>query len=964
VTDLPYYLDPAPGTGVLPPRAAFDSDAPRLCLDGDWRFRWSPCIADAEPEPSAPDLDDQDWAELPVPAHWQLHGYGNPAYTNVRYPFPVDPPYVPDANPTGDYRRGFDLPADWPAGSTVLRFDGVDSCFRVWLNGVELGHATGSRLPTEFEVGELLLPTGNVLAVRVHQWSAASYLEDQDMWWLSGIFRSVTLLARPAAGVPDFFVHADYDHATGAGTLRVEIDVPATFNIPELGLIDAPVAETLTLSGIEPWSAEAPRLYHGELVTAGERVPLRIGFRTVRFDEGVLTVNGRPVSLRGVNRHEWHPEHGRAVPAEAMRADLLLMKQHNINAVRTSHYPPHPDFLALCDELGLWVIDECDLETHGFLFVEWRRNPADDPGWADALTDRMRRMVERDKNHPSIIGWSLGNECGVGANLAAMAGWVRERDPSRFVHYEGDRDSAHVDVYSRMYPTHAEVDEIGRRAEPETDDPAVDAHRRGLPFLLCEYGHAMGAGPGGLSEYQELFERYPRIAGGFVWEWIDHGVARLTEDHRPYFAYGGDFGEVVHDGNFVADGLLFPDRRPSPGLVEYKKVIEPVRLRPDPAAGTVEVTNAYDVLDTAHLAFDWTVETESGVLGGGPLAVPVIAAGERATVPLPELPAGLGETWLTVRATLAAEQAWAAAGHEIAWGQARLSPAWPARSAPLVEPVAEAGALLIGAGRFDGRTGRLVQLGALPVEGPVVDLWRAPTDNDIAHAGESIETVWRALGLGRRTHRVLEVRAEPEELVVRTRVGSAGLDLGFAADYHWSGDAERLTLRLELAPLGDWNVPLPRIGLRWGLPAAIERVRWFGGGPGEAYRDMRRAARVGCHERTVDELQTPYVFPQENGNRVDVRWAELSTKDGYGVRIEGRPQFDLTARRWTSEDLDAARHPTDLRPRDRVFVHTDLAHHGLGSASCGPGVLPSHRLTLTEPVSFTVAVAPLVGEQG
>ncbi|HWC79048.1 MAG TPA: glycoside hydrolase family 2 TIM barrel-domain containing protein [Pseudonocardiaceae bacterium] len=956
---LPYHLDPAPGIGYLPPRAYFRSDAPSLSLDGDWRFRWSPRIP--ETVAAAEDFADQDWDSLPVPSLWQLHGYGKPAYTNVRYPFPLDPPFVPDENPTGDYRRTFTLPADWPAGPTVLRFDGVDSCFRLWLNGTELGHATGSRLPTEFEVGELLRLGTNVLAVRVHQWSAGSYLEDQDMWWCSGIFRSVTLLARPANGLADYFVHADFDHRIGTGTLSVDTPAPASLSIPELAVDDHPAAETLALPGIQPWSAEAPKLYEGELVTAGERVTVRIGFRTVEIVDGVLTVNGRPILLRGVNRHEWHPEHGRALPEEFMRADLLLMKQHNINAVRTSHYPPHPDFLALCDELGLWVIDECDLETHGFLMSGWRGNPSDDPAWADALTDRMRRMVERDKNHACVIGWSLGNEAGTGANLAAMAKWAKTRDPSRFLHYEGDRDSAHVDVYSRMYATHAEIDEIGRRAEPVAEDPAADAHRRAIPFLACEYGHAMGTGPGGLTEYQEIFEKYPRVAGGFIWEWLDHGITKTAADGQTYFAYGGDFGEPVHDGNFVADGLLFPDRTPSPGLAEYRKVIEPVRIIPDPAAGVVRLRSRYDMVDTAHLAFDWTVTDEGAEIGRGTLAVPPIPAGDRAEVALPGLPAGTGETWLTVRAVLAADTPWAEAGHEIAWGQAQVfAPPLPELPAPAGEVSTEE----LGPGRFDPRTGRLRQLGELVLDGPVVDLWRAPTDNDIAPAGSSVATTWRALGLDRLTHRVVDITAAAGELVVRTRIAPAAIELGFAAEYHWSVAGDGLALRVVLTPLGEWTAPLPRFGVRLGLPEDIARVRWFGGGPGEAYRDMRRAARIGLHERSVEEMQTPYIFPQENGNRIDVRWAELSTPDGRGLRVAGRPRFDLTARRWTSEDLDAAGHTTDLRPRDRVFTQVDLAHQGLGSASCGPGVLPAHQLKLVEPLTLTACLIPLTGQQG
>ena len=541
-------------------RAFLRSDAPSLSLDGDWAFRFS-ATAEAPLDFVAEAFDDAGWDRLPVPSHWQLHGYGAPAYTNVVYPFPVEPPNVPDENPTGDYLRRFAVPGEWAGMDAVLRFEGVDSCLRAWLNGVELGESMGSRLPTEFDVGELLRPgEDNVLAVRVHQWSAGSYLEDQDMWWLSGIFRGVTLLARPADALDDVFVHAGYDHVSGTGTLRVDTDVPARVTVPELG-IDVAAGETVEVP-VEPWSAELPRLYDAEVASAGERVRLRIGFRTVVIEDALLKVNGRRILFRGVNRHEFDPDHGRVVSEEVMRRDVLLMKAHNLNAVRTSHYPPHPRFLELCDELGLYVIDECDLETHGFFLLEWRGNPSDDPRWEDAFVDRMRRTVERDKNHPSIVMWSLGNESGSGSNLSAMAAWTRERDPSRPLHYEHDWSCRDVDVYSRMYAPHEEVDAIGR-GEQHPD----------LPFILCEYAHAMGNGPGGLSEYQELFERHPRCQGGFVWEWIDHG---LRQGER--FAYGGDFGEPLHDGNFVADGLLFPDRTPSPGLLEFKKVIEPVRI--------------------------------------------------------------------------------------------------------------------------------------------------------------------------------------------------------------------------------------------------------------------------------------------------------------------------------------------------------------------------------------------------
>ncbi|WP_328616076.1 DUF4981 domain-containing protein [Amycolatopsis sp. NBC_00355] len=659
---MSYVEDPAPGHGSVPPRAAFTSDAPALSLSGTWRFRLSPAVAAAPAGVERDDFDDSAWDELPVPSMWQLHGYGKPAYTNVHYPFPVDPPHVPSDNPTGDHRRRFDLPASWPAGPAVLRFDGIDSCARIWLNGTELGVTKGSRLPSEFEVGPLLRPRDNVLAVRVHQWSAGSYLEDQDMWWLSGIFRDVTLLARPAGGIGDYWVRADYDHTTGLGTVRVETDADALLSIPELGVSDHPAGLPLALP-VEPWSAESPRLYDGSLSTAAERVPVRIGFRTVTIDDGQLKVNGRRLLLRGVNRHEHHPRTGRVVPRDVALADVLLMKRHHVNAVRTSHYPPDPAFLELCDEYGLWVIDECDLETHGFGPLDWEGNPSAEPLWADAYLDRMRRTVERDKNRPSVILWSLGNESHTGPNLERMAEWTRHRDPTRPVHYEGDHECSYVDVHSRMYATHAEVESIGLREDG-------NARRRDLPFLLCEYGHAMGNGPGGLLEYRELFERYPNCQGGFVWEWLDHGL--LAGDH---FAYGGDFGETIHDGNFVIDGLVFPDRTPSPGLGEFAKIIEPVRIETGPDG--IRVSNHYDFVSTAHLTFTWVLEDEGITVADGVLDVPVVHSGQSVGVPLPRLPVTGGETWLTVSASLTSAAAWAPAGHVVGWVSCRCRPRPP-----------------------------------------------------------------------------------------------------------------------------------------------------------------------------------------------------------------------------------------------------------------------------------------------
>ncbi|MFF3644289.1 glycoside hydrolase family 2 TIM barrel-domain containing protein [Streptomyces sp. NPDC002564] len=950
--ELPHHEDVSPGTGSLPPRAWYaTSDAAAFSLNGPWRFRLSP-TPDAEDEAFAADgYDSTAWDDITVPGHWVLQGHGAPHYTNQLYPFPLDAPRVPTENPTGDHLHTFDLPAAWPReGAAVLRFDGVDSCARVWLNGTELGDFKGSRLAHEFAVGELLRPTGNVLAVRVHQWSAGSYLEDQDQWWLPGIFRDVTLLHRPAGSAGDFFVHAAYDHRAGTGTLRVDAGTAGRVTVPALG-IDVPTSRSVTVP-VEPWTAETPRLYDAVLATPGERIPLRVGFRTVAVEDGVITVNGRPVLFRGVNRHEFHPETGRALAPDTMRADVLLMKRHNINAVRTSHYPPHPAFLDLCDELGLWVIDECDLETHGFQAVGWRGNPVDDDRWTPALLDRAARMVERDKNHASVIMWSLGNECGTGRGLTAMADWIRARDAGRLLHYEGDRSCADTDVYSRMYADHAEVERIGRG---EDEGPR---RRAGLPFLLCEYAHAMGNGPGGLGAYQRLFETYERLQGGFVWEWIDHGIA-----HPAYgYAYGGDFGEEPHDGNFVCDGLLFPDRTPSPGLVEYKKVIEPVRIEGDGRAGTVAVTNLHDFAGLAHLAFTWSYDQDGVPVADGVLAVPPVGPGGRAEVKLPPPPphGPDTETQWTVRAVLADATAWAPRGHVVAWAQL---PAGDGRTRPVPDGAAaprtaDGHRLTLGPAAFDARTGDLLALGDRAITGLRLDVWRAPTDNDNGmpwRPEPSVAARWRALGLHRMRHRVDAVEPTADGLTVRTRVAPAASDLALRTEYRWTSDGDRLTLRLSVTPEGDWTQPLPRLGISFGLPGGADRVRWFGGGPGEAYPDTATASLLGVWESDVDALQTPYVRPQENGARPGIRWAELG-----GLRIESADRPWLTARRWTTHQLDAAAHRTDLTPGDTVWVTLDAGQHGIGTNSCGPGVLPQYALH-PRPTTLRCVFAPAGG---
>lgn len=946
---LSYVTDLGPGVGSLPPRARLSSDAPRLELDGTWRFAIVPTLDDVTEGFESPGFDVSGWDEVPVPSTWQMIDiagaapYGKPVYLNIRYPFPVDVPHLPEANPTGEYVRTFTPPAGFGERG-VLRFEGVESCFVVWLNGVRLGDAKGSRLPHEFDVSGVLVDGENTLAVRVHQYSSGSYLEDQDYWRVSGIFRSVALVATPADGIRDVFVHASYE--SGSGTLSVEVDPPtARLSVPELGIADADPA-TAWSGPVQPWSNETPRLYDATLSTPSETVALRIGFRTVEIVGHEIRVNGVPVMLSGVNRHEWHPETGRTLSYETIRDELTLMKRHNINAIRTSHYAPDPRMLDLADELGFFVLDECDLETHGFQELAWVGLPTADPRWEPALLDRIARMVERDKNHPCVIGWSLGNESHTGSGLAAMAAWTKGRDASRFVHYEGDRTLAYTDVWSQMYTPLTEVERIGRGEEPPTFDPGLDEHRRNAPYFLCEYIHAMGNGPGEAADYQRLFETYPRLQGGFVWEWLDHGI-RQVRDGVDYYAYGGDFGEPDHDRNFVIDGLVFPDRTPSPGLLEYAAVIAPVRIT---VGDGITVENLYRYLDLSHVWFTW--ETTDGA--SGELAVPSVRAGGSVTVPLSGLPDAAGERWLTVSARLASDTAWATTGHVIASGQGLVQPA--ATTAPgQVVPLGTTGdGYALGDARFD-RRGRLYEVGGVRVGAPVLDVYRAPIDNELYQFGEPAGqgTQWHRHGLHRVIQTVISVDAGEEELTVVTHDGPTGWDHLYELVWRWTATDAGLHLALSATPHGQWPSPIPRLGITMGLPTDVTGMTWFGSGPGEAYVDSHAAVRVGTWTSTLTDLQTPYVRPQENGRRADVHWADLHG----GLRVSFDEPAAVTLRPWTSQSLAAAAHTVDLVPDDRVWLTIDVAQHALGTAACGP--LPQEKNVLSaRPFELGITFSP------
>jgi beta-galactosidase len=957
----------AAGRGTLPARAYLKSDAPRLSLNGDWQFRLSPGVRTAPSDDWQAGKDLCGFTSLPVPSSWPMHGHGAPAYTNVQFPFAVEPPHVPEANPIGDHLVVFEAgPEFFP--HALLRFDGIESAGTVWLNGVELGTTRGSRLAHEFDVSGILEQGENTLAVRVAQFSAASYVEDQDMWWLPGIFRDVTLQARPDAGIDDVFVHADYDHVTGEGTLKIEASrggqaIDAVVRVPELNL-ELPAGTEVRVPAVEPWSAEVPKLYEATVGTLGENVALQIGFRSITIEDAQFKINGRRILLRGVNRHEHHPRLGRVVPRDVVEAELRLMKQHNINAIRTSHYPPHPEFLALADQLGFYVVLECDLETHGFESAGWAQNPSDDPRWKDALVDRMRRTVERDKNHASVVMWSLGNEAGTGRNLAAMARWAKDRDPSRPIHYEGDWSSAHVDVYSRMYASQAETALIGQGIEPALEDAALDSRRRTMPFVLCEYVHAMGNGPGGMSEYQELFEKYPRLMGGFVWEWLEHGITVATHDGVEHYGYGGDFGEEVHDGNFVTDGLVDADRNPRPGLLDFKKVIAPLRIDVARDWSGFTLRNGQDFADTSAFSFRYEVAADGGTVDDGSVEVAHVAPQSETVVELPAsvaaLAAGLPDgqpAVLTVQAVLGADSDWADAGHEVAWGQSVREPAAPVAPAPVESVQVQGNVLTLGPVVFDRATGMPASIGGIPVEKLALNLWWAPTDNDLGRewggADERpLATQWQDARLDRLHTRLLSISAAAgpdggEALTVCTRVSAADKQYGVLVDYTWTTDGEAVGLRTRVRRDGSWvnrgsEVEWARIGLELVLGEDTGAVSWFGQGPHQSYPDTGQGARAGWFSLPLEDMDVDYVRPQECGARSGTRSAALQLGDRM-LEISG-DAFALTVRPYSQHSLDAAAHRPDLKADGRTYLYLDHALRGVGTAACGPGVLEQYRL--------------------
>lgn len=982
-------------------------------LNGDWRFTLVPNPYSAPEGFYEPGFADEGWDVIPVPSCWQMEGYDRPIYTNIRYPFPENLPNVPeDDNPTGLYRRTFTIPASWGDKEVFIHFGGVDSAFYLWINGHKVGYSEGSRTPAEFNITPYIHTGVNQLAVMVLRWSDASYLEDQDMWRLSGIFREVYLYATPKVHVWDLYIRTLFDEDYRDANLKVRMRVKNYTNLPQKGyravlrLYDADgqlVGEPLTteISDLKPrgelglevempvasprqWTAETPYLYTltVTLLNSSDYVmeveSCRVGFRQIDIRDGKVLINGRPVIFRGVNRHEFDERRGRVVSEELMVKDILLMKQFNFNAVRTSHYPNDPRWYELCDEYGLYVIDETDIETHGICNmggIGYVLEPANHPDWLWAHLDRCMRMVERDKNHPCVIFWSLGNEAGFGPNFETMAAWIHSYEPTRPIHYEGtirpnEMDvPACVDVISVMYPT---LERLQALAENPNET---------RPIIMCEYSHAMGNSLGGFKDYWDLIERYPRLRGGFIWDWVDQGILQTTPDGEEYWAYGGDFGDEPNDGNFCLNGVVMPDRTPYPFIWEAKKVCQPLKVEAiDALAGKLRITNRYDFLSLEHLVGRWELVSDGEVVASGSLPRLTTQAGESEEIaidlPQPELKAG-AEYWLNLSWSLAEDTPWAKAGHEIAWEQIQVPYAVPeapvisVADMPKLDWTESEQAITVQGEKFQlvfskeqGTITSFTYNGEeLLAKGMSFNVWRAPTDNDAPR----IAKMWQNAGYDRFREHVKSVVVEeisPQALRMQVTAwaGAEGLDAGIdlVTTYTVYGTGDVV---VEMNANPDPSLPpLPRIGWRLEVPGGYEKFTWYGRGPHESYWDRKASAAVGVYSGSVDEQYVPYIYPQENGNKTDVRWASLTNQNGLGLLIVGMPLFEITAHHYTIEDFMHATHTFELKKRENITVTVDYRQSGLGTGSCGPDTRPEY-LVEALPTTFRVRLRPFADKE-
>lgn len=936
-------------------------------LNGNWKFQYNENLKTVDESFYSLSTDVSGWDNLLVPSCWQTKGYDICHYTNVNYPIPCDPPYVPNHNPVGLYVREFNVKDNWKDKSNYIVFEGVNSCFYLWINGEFVGYSQGSRMPSEFEISSFIKPGKNKIAVMVLKWCDGTYLEDQDLWRFSGIFRDVYLLARDKEHIRDVFIRQDLAEDLKSAALNCELETTGLCNVRlELkdkagsiiakgsSSIDGKGAIKLEVSEPELWSAETPNVYKLFIYCGEEVIAFNVGFKKVEIVNGVFMINGEAVKLKGVNRHDSHPSLGQTVPVNHMIKDLNIMKQHNVNTIRTSHYPNDPRFLELCDEYGFYVIDEADLECHGMIRINDWHGLSRSTEWKKAFVDRAERLVERDKNSPSVVIWSMGNESGYSVNHMAMAEYTKARDNSRPVHYEGaapkyngDENVDCLDMESRMYSSTEYIEEYAKNPESTK------------PLFLCEYSHAMGNGPGDLKDYWDVIYKYPKLMGGCVWEWCDHGILTTNSEGAQYYAYGGDFGDKPNDGNFCLDGLVYPDRTPHTGLLELKKVIAPVKFEAvDLSIGKVKVTNLYDFVDLSHLALVWRIEKDGELVEQGEvnnLSV-MPQTSEVIEVPYSVPKQSSSRYFVTLACVLKKDTLWAAKGHEVTFEQfelpfERVKACEDKVSQPI--EVKQQGALVTIEGFdfmhvFDLFEGAFVKISKNNVDminsKLKFNVWRAPIDND-----RDVKHKWFDKGYERAATHVYSAK------VINIYDTSVQIEVDFSLGGYikapilhgkalWTVDgAGEIALDVDVQINKD-NIFLPRFGLQLSMPEGNEEVEYFGNGPHENYIDKCQSAKKGKYLTTVDGMFENYLVPQENGSRCGTAWVTVSNELGMGLKFTSDKDFSFNASHYTPEDLEAAGHPYELKKRKETIVNLDYKMSGVGSNSCGPELAEKYQL--------------------
>ncbi len=978
-------------------------------LNGKWQFNWSPTPAKSPKDFYKNKYDATGWDCIPVPSNWQMHGYGTPIYTNIEYPFEKNPPKIAgkNGNPVGSYLHPFNVPEQWKDRQVFIHFDGVQSAFYLWINGKKVGYSQCSRTPAAFNITPYLKAGKNRLAAKVFRWSDGSYLEDQDGWRLSGIFRDVYLYAAPQLHIHDFFAYADLDKQYRNAKLTVQADISNFASEIQSGTLrlslfdqklhpvdiqgdayvyagDIKAGEKTTvtiktnISAPEKWSAEHPYLYTLVLALDDSKektvewTSCKFGFRDIEVRDKQVLINGQPIMFKGVNRIEHHPLTGHTLSLKQMIEEAKLMKRHNINCVRTSHYPSDPKWYDVCDEYGIYVIDEANVESHGMRYGE--ESLAHDTSWEKAHVERMAAMVERDKNHPSVVLWSFGNEAGVGVNFKAMSVATKAIDHTRPTHYHFVLNDTIPETIGGNDPSrYLMVDELA--SVGRSDDPR--------PYLLNEYAHAMGNSVGNLKEYMDTFEYYPRLIGGCIWDWIDQGIEKTASNGEQYYAYGGDFGDQPNDKNFCLNGLIFPDLSLPPKIQEVKKVYQNIDfVLVDTVRPTIEIINKHHFQNLTAYNFKWTLLKNGDAYDNGRLGRINLNPGEKQKVSIPVAGkiSDKHEFYLIISAALNENTMWADKGYEVAWEQFQLTPfkaLCPEKRGISLNVTNEADVLTISGEHFtltfDKQQGLISEWvhkqKSLLKRGPVINIWRAPTDNDGGYGkllkdwGNRFSNDWVAAGYDRMKdeHTGTELLDENEEMVSwvsRHRLFPEDSDSGFIVNQTYEIHKDGIiSIKTAIEPKG--NLPaLPRLGLEMVLEDDFNTFSWYGRGPHENYIDRNYGAKMGIYNSSVDELYVPYIVPQEYGNRSDVRWARLINDTWRGIRVFSDRPFETSVHAYETMDIANATHTIDLEKGQEIYWFIDYQQTGLGNGSCGPGPLGKYILQ-PKPVSFTFCMEPI-----